>query len=434
MNKIYRLEKNNNFNSKNNDEIISQIINNYDEQKNILLYGPVQSGKTRNLIKLTREFLNSNKVDVIFYIVGNTNELKNQNRDRFKKALKEFTVVETEKQIFGKALLYCVEGKTIFILLKQYIEEMAKCIDEYFKDTNVLVIDDEADDYSLSDKSVQAFNIIKNSNAGIISCTATPFLNLYWNEKFYDIYYKLSASANYLGIHDFDENIKIINFDMKNIRKLLVKIILEWVLKINESNVINDDAQLLFNISTQQDDHDEYYDIVFDICEKIKHGNLNDEELDEFFKDKNEKQIFEIRKVINGVLENGIKIANGKYNDNIQHKIKNSGFEIIIGGIFLSRGITYKNLVSELMVNVTSSSKAHTVVQRSRWCGYRYMNSAKQSYKNEMTIYFDNFANEAYNEIKKLDKITTNYYMNTKLKYKERIDDIISAFNSVKII
>lgn len=416
-----------------NEEIIEKIVENYKPGRNTLLYGSVQSGKTKNIIKLIDDFFTKDKLDVVFYVVGNTNELKKQNTKRLKHKFGEkYEIIDGEKSKLGKPLKHFINKKAVVVVLKQHIEEVADTIKLELEEMRSLIIDDESDDYSLSEKSIHAFRIINNAGAGVISCTATPFMNLYLKEFTYDDYLKLTPGAGYSGIGTFREkNIEIIN--LKNgYKPIFIKVIIEWAKKIIENReLFNKNAQLLFNISSENQGHDDYYDIIFEICEKIKHGTFDYETYNLFEIDK--YSLEEIRKIISSALENGIKIANSKYKDKPEHQVKNEGYEIIIGGIYLSRGITYENLISEMMINVSSTSKAHTVIQRSRWCGYRFTKDDKWPYKKHIKIYFDEFAHEAYKEAIKLDEITKNYNLSNEKSYSEVADEVINAFSIIKV-
>lgn len=57
--------------------------------------------------------------------------------------------------------------------------------------------------------------------------------------------------------------------------------------------------------------------------------------------------------------------------DTQNNTIFKSGLSIIIGGDLLSRGITFKNLITELFIYDSSSCAADTLLQRCRWFGYR---------------------------------------------------------------
>lgn len=431
MDKIFRLKSNdsNKFVPQNNEQIINTIVNEYRPGRNTLVYGAVQSGKTRNIINLIDAFFSNDKVDIIFYVVGNTNDLKEQNLKRLKNQLPNYEVIDGTKDKLGETLKLFLGEKSIVTVLKQHIEEMAETIHQNLNGKRVSIIDDEADDFSLSDKSLHAFSLVNSKGAGVTSVTATPFLNLYYNEQFYSSCFKLIAANGYSGIHDFDANIEMLETNQSEEKRIL-KVIYNWAFDILENKELFKDAQLLFNITTKNDDHDEYYKIIFEICERFVHGSFSYKEMN--YLGTNKFILEEISTIISDALKNGIKIANSKYKNDIDHRIMHVGYEIIIGGIYLSRGITYENLLAEMMVNVSATTPAHTIIQRSRWCGYRFTKN-KLPYKKFIKIYFDDISMEAYNEVKEIDKITTRYIKNKGENYKKVIDEISSINTIIKI-
>lgn len=415
--------------TKNNEEVAELISDNLDTDKVTLLYGAVQSGKTRNILNILDKVFKKDKADVIFYVAGNTNELKDQNQLRFSLHFKndDVEVIDMKSNMLNSSISNLVTGKTIFVVLKQHLVEVADSIVFHLKNHNVLVIDDEADDYSLSKKSQNAYDRIKESGASIISCTATPFLNLYKNQKFYNRYYKLIPGNGYSGIDDFESNVERIPEGISN-EDLYKWTLLEWASNILDSKIIKNDAQILFNISTKKDDHDDVEKEIFRICENIIHNEDNFNLLSNY---ELRHDLKEIKEIIKSALKNGIKIANSKYKDNEDHKVLNEGFEIIIGGILLSRGITYENLLSEVMINVGDTAQGHTVLQRARWCGYRKTKEGIP-FKDEITIYLDKKAAEAYAEVSFIHKLTKEYRLDSEKTYLELISSISEGLNIIK--
>lgn len=430
MDKIYQLKnKKIDISTENNNHVAELISDNLDTEKTILLYGAVQSGKTRNILNILDKVFEKNKSNIVFYVAGNTNELKEQNHKRFKKHFidKDINVLDTNPKMLTEYINEIITGKTIFVVLKQHLNSVADSIVFYLKNNKILVIDDEADDHSLSEKSLVSYNRIKMAGASIISCTATPFLNLYRNQSFYERYYKLIPGEGYSGIDDFIDNEVLLDDELSDI-DLLKFSLLEWASDILDSKVIKDDAQILFNNSTKKDDHDDYAKKLFEICATIAHNYKGFEMVPNY---KLRHDIEDIQSVIVKALKNGIKIANSEYKDKPEHKVSNKGYEIIIGGILLSRGITYENLLSEVMINIGDTAQGHTILQRARWCGYRITEEGK-SFKNEIKIYLNKEAREAYREVSNIHKLTRDFLLDSERSYTELIDSISEGFSIIK--
>ncbi|MEG1009831.1 MAG: Z1 domain-containing protein [Clostridia bacterium] len=79
------------------------------------------------------------------------------------------------------------------------------------------------------------------------------------------------------------------------------------------------------------------------------------------------------KEIINYIKENNsFYTLNGKAESGKGNFLeKTFNHEIIIGGVMLSRGVTFENLITELIVNDVETVYVDTLLQRCRWFGYR---------------------------------------------------------------
>lgn len=391
-----------------NQEIISSIIKKYDDEKNILLFGEVQSGKTNNIINIIKGLFDEDKVDYIFYVTGNTLNLKNQNFERLNKSLtvRNVKVVNaSNKFLLSKDNTNLKKNKVVFTMLKQYFKNIVDFINNNLSEKRILIIDDESDDYSTSVENNAIIKDLLEQGAGIISCTATPFTNLALNEKMYDAFYKMVPWEGYSGRNDFDENV----VEISDNDAIYFISLMEWTKTIYENQL--EDAQLLFNTdnatAAHRYDKAKIIELVEEIIykpqfHKLKFKELTNDDIDI------EKVIVILKKIKSS---GGFKALNRKSED----ILSNEGYEIVSGGILLSRGITYENLISEVYRNFGETTTAHTLIQRSRWFGYR------KDRKPLMRIYLQTKTKEAYKQIDELYELTLKHEINNGISYKDKV-------------
>lgn len=402
---LFSKETRNKIIEANNASIINTIINEIDTKRNILLFGEVQSGKTGNIIKIIKGLIDRKKIDYVFYVTGNTTNLKKQNFDRLHE---EFQVNNIKMVDASSSFLstgannLILEGGVVFTCLKQYFSKLEKYISHNLEGKNILVIDDEADDYSNSENNSKIIKNLVSAGCRLISITATPFRNLCSNEETYDAFYKLTPWDGYHGRNDFKENF----FNIDNLSYLQVNIIaLLWWGKITFENDL-EHSQLLFNTDTSINVHNIDKKSVIEI---INEGYSNKLRYKEFFTKVTgeEIDIDSVFELLNSLInENKFKQMNNKEQDILE----NEGLEIIFGGNLLSRGITYDNLVLEVYRNIKEKTTAHTLIQRARWFGYR--NSTKRGrppMKDKIKILLESKTIQALEEVNSLYEITLNY-------------------------
>lgn len=381
------------------------VLDNFDERKSFLLYGDVQSGKTNNLIYIIVNLFDAQKIDLVIYLTGIENDLLTQNQERFFNKFEEinendFIVIQNKKLNPIEIEHDLKKGKKIIISslkTNHRLKQIRELINKLSQKINILILDDEADQASLSEKSLNiAKDYITKKNIKYLSITASPFANLYYNHDFYDYFFSLQTSTEYMGIDDFWSNIIIKNKKEKSILFGLIK----WADNTIKSKKEN--SQLLINIFSKQIKHNQIYEYI-NSCIKLLSKDKNmmkiKHYLNEFQIQNNEEKIQSFFSLVN---YKNIVISNGTLH---KKEIKNKGYEIIIGGIKLSRGITFHNLLTEIMLNMNDCGriKAGTIIQRARWFGYRKKNIDNITIIMTPTIY------NAYKEIKNLITMTKGY-------------------------
>ncbi len=406
-----------------NDKIVLDITSKFEFQNKILLFGEVQSGKTNNIINIIINLFDQDKIDYVFYVTGNTTELKLQNFNRLNDTLpiRGIEMVDASTGYFNSEFdKDILESRFVFTVLKQYFPLVKDFVKKNLTNKRILIIDDEADDYSNSETNAIYIREMIDDGVSLISCTATPFTNLILSEDIYDSYYQLSPWPGYHGRKSFGENYRLVNENDDEVKINLLALLL-WAKKTYELEL--EDSQLLFNSDDITNAHQNDNQKVIELIEEIKH---NKEKHVEFFNNETNEDI-DINKVID-ILENVKMKGNIKQlNSKSTIRLDNKGHEIIFGGILLSRGITYENLLVEVYRNFGQKSTAHTLVQRSRWFGYR------KNLKNDMVIFIESKVAEAYNEINKIYDITLKHNINSDVKYKEKVDGIKKELRRVII-
>jgi hypothetical protein len=363
-----------------------------DKGKNILMYGRVQSGKTNNTL-LMAEILCEFDYDIIFLLGGTKVDLLHQNANRFSdykeafrnsrsllfKDIKDENGMRDIKVLLNK--MYYEKGKNehlkLFIpvlknatWLKNAIELLKQL--PYIDKMKIAILDDESDEASTdignqnnnddNEKviSAQIDELLSNAKSyRYIAITATPNYNLLKtnldSKRYINFIVPLENQDTYYGFKKFhmesDDHIETIP-DGWSAEKVVAHFLDETfniAKKIMEdSNLWNERFTILINNDSKKNSHSNDRKLVDKWFESTnRSGNAADKELLNEFK----------TRVLNS--------------DNKDAPTVNAKFNIIIGGYALSRGITFDNLISELILNYSESSTSSTMTQRCRWFGYR---------------------------------------------------------------
>lgn len=382
---------------------------NQDGHKVILTIGQVQSGKTNFIINTTMEALDNYDYDCAIILGGTNNQLLKQTEKRFREIHNDYLFFNLSN---SKAMMkYMPEKKFIISCLKG--SNALNKVKSFFKHDinyhNILIIDDESDYASIKTKKTKAvYDVIswlhkKSKKSLLLSVTATPFANLMNESWELDDIIQLSPSEGYTGIDFFMENRDCFRIIEDSSNQLIVEdggfwidSILDHVMRVYDYG--ENKSQFIINYKLDKDVHEELKNRILSAFKVISNVELSTV----FPEDK-----YDLDKVLN-ILEkmyDNIIVMNNNYNETSNWKNTHS---IIIGGHKISRGYTFENLITTVMINEPKAEHAaDTLMQRARWFGYRTansMNNYKDVYKY-MKIYCTERTMYAYEECQVLNDI-----------------------------
>jgi len=387
-----------------------------------LIIGQVQSGKTTYMIEkavgaLTTDF------DVVIILGGNTNILLNQTIKRFREKFKSenFNIFDIAKTEY----LSIPNGKTIITSLKN--KNSLELLIELLKNSDskkVLFLDDESDYGGINIgglKKSLLYSYLKKINSLIykgeyLSITATPFADILSEDAIkFDELIVLPLNVNYTGLTYFNNSniYKISEVDVKirNLEKnenIWRDILISHIKRIYESKL--NATQLLFNIDLSTQIHIKLLKKIFEILREI---DISWKQA--IFPNYDPIKITEIVKE----LRKNLFLLNG------ENTIWNSkSHSILIGGVLVSRGYTFKHLLTTIMFNEPKEKIALDVLlQRARWFGYR------QDFSKYMKVYASEKVINAFFEseriINEMEKLISKYPKNQEI--------IKDFFKSIKL-
>ncbi len=395
-------EKENDFLNllKNNTKIILDSILNNDNQS-ILVNGEVQSGKTSNLISSIDTLNNIDRYDLIIYFTGRLNDLNYQNSERFYNSFKEnnnyiVKSIKDPSQIKSHTIDVSKKKTLLYSIIKY--SDKYEALYKIIKENNIktLIINDEGDDSTLAGLS-KKFNDdilgINNKNKSI-TITATPFKNLIDHEDEYDDYIVLESSKDYSSINKF-EYINLsnpINPEEENEAYFIRKSLEDWLGKIDGEK----GNQFLINILNENDEHNSIYSFTNEIIENLA--------------SKNNGKVSDMAKKI--LFDQSVIIFNGENNEiSLEDINSRNEITIIIGGMKLSRGITFEKLTGELITSFSKNKiSAGSLLQKARWCGYRD--------ESNTFVYMNDKLIVAFKELIELQNMTLKYKIGSNYKMK----------------
>lgn len=159
---------------------ISEYV--YDKlERNILIYGEVQGGKTKEIIKVMKEYNDKFKV----LVLQNSLLVLKQYIERLKKENVEFQIVDKNTKTLSKRVIILINN------LRRY-EYFNKIKGESFK---YILILDEAD---------LVYNNCKLEGYKTFHCTATPYYKR--NAILFDSIIKVKRNENYYGLEKLKVN------------------------------------------------------------------------------------------------------------------------------------------------------------------------------------------------------------------------------------
>lgn len=384
------------FDSAESVDLTKVLVDLTKDPKWYLFIGEVQSGKTRKIMEIFELIYQRKNYDYIFVLSGINSSLQEQTISRFQDKFSDEYEFITRMDDYNQNSLHEDKYKVCtFLLIKSEAEmrKMSEFIEKTisYRNPTILIIDDECDYASINTNNclepskihnhiiIKAFNEIKtNGRSGLISFTATPYA-YFLNEKQKDNIDKaivMKSNPNYNGIDFFD---KIKNFYLSiedlqeklQIQKEYEIAIFIWLLKTFMCFTSNkaEDSQLLIYEHREKSKHQSLHNEIKNFITHLQSVD-NDQRFNKiinfFYLELNfadfKKWFLDVSKKINLI------VLNSETQNNTIFK---SGLSIIIGGDLLSRGITFKNLITELFIYDSSSCAADTLLQRCRWFGYR---------------------------------------------------------------
>lgn len=428
----FAIEENKDENSSkdNSLDFITRNINNIFKFENlkglkkILCIGQVQSGKTKNILEIIKKASEYN-YDLIIFLGGTTDILTKQSEKRlneFKKDYEQKGYFVLSSDYIKSLSRYLLQDKKAIITIMKSDNDLSEIYYSLKKiplpDKKILIIDDECDYGSINlnkTNTPSKFHKIiyeisqRTFETTLLSFTGTPFGNLLNTQNISEDYlnYKvvvLENSDKYTGLREFNKfDCYYYNFENNDLEPeelntyintsiwdtLLINMV-SIIQKANDNNIDifdeNFKTQCLINVGSETQKHDKIFDsiinkltywskrpstIVTDFFNNIidnyeikKFSNITTEKFKEFF-------LPNIKKLINYFLSNvnSIKMLNSK---SCKNNFELANHEIIIGGVLLSRGVTFPYLLTELLLNYPKGKIAiDTLLQRCRWFGYR---------------------------------------------------------------
>lgn len=443
------------------------------EKSKILLVGEVQSGKTWEIINIINSSLNNKKYkfDIIVIFGGTNIKLNEQTEDRiinddlFKNndniVFKNFNKQYIQKEGDGKTIVY------IGPKIKSELENIHSVLHNItnLKDKKVLIIDDESDYGSINTSDSKTpkkyssiindlYEVIKNNGSGFIGVTATPYANI-MNKKS-KTYKKVFSFPNktekgYTGIRffnqlrdfyiDIDKQNDILS-SMGGIRDkegkelsfilcvYFINILIKKNIKLDTRLSLNK-GDLLINSDYSINKHCDIKKCVSNILDEwqksmytfVEHLNSVSKKLNKNIEIKHA----DVMHILNNI---SIIPLNSKTD-----KLPKTDYNIYIGGVFLSRGITYEHLILEYIDNFPKNSiSADVLLQMCRWFGYRE-HLEQYPYINVITT---NKGIEAMKEIEILNSIFfdphkwTNGTSFAIAELQNKLNDIEKEFITIK--
>ena len=371
---------------------IDYVFNSSHEKEIVLCVGKVQSGKTNKMFKCMERAMFFDGYDITIILSGTTNYLFNQTKYRLIKECNKnnysFDLLIKDEVKYKK---YVDGKKYVLVILKNNTgldaaDTFLYSIDDLSK-KKILILDDESDFASVNiDKNElsatykrihRLYDFIYRGK--LLQITATPFANIISTNSSELRPNRVICWSNpleYTGLLEFNEYsnkvYEIVECDKDNLpscKKVVEKTINYFISTIiNNFDFFNnkDELSCLFNIDLSTETHNVIVEYVKIALRKIADNrNL-------FYKNYIDTNItYETyeKKYLYSIFEN-IEIIelNSKTDQNNKKK-----FNIFIGGTLVSRGNTFENLITELIVNNPKVGKisVDTLLQRCRWFGYR---------------------------------------------------------------
>lgn len=378
-------------------EVVETSLKNLKERKNsFIIYGEPQSGKTEMMIALTAKLLDEGYKIIIILITDHLT-LLNQNLNRFKNskinpAPKNFTEIMDSNIEIG--------DKPLVVFCKKNSRDLQKLISRLKGHGQKIVIDDEAD-YATPNSRVNRENEVSMiygltgkllfGGGSFIGVTATParldLNNTHKNKTSKWIYFKPHPS--YTGQEDFfPKDPSSVKYTLnylpdENNPKYLKEAVFNFFINVAHLNLDppEEGYSMLIHTSGKKIDHSEDKKHIIKIINLLSNPNVpkSKEWYEEIWKLARKKYPGEENKItryiMKNVRRNDVIVLNSDRDKNMDTGRPTNPslpFTIIIGGNIVSRGVTFKRLLSMFFTrNVKRTFHQDTYIQRARMFGSR---------------------------------------------------------------
>jgi len=346
--------------------------------KTTLIYGQVQSGKTKRII----QYINDSFIKIKILLVQNSLSMIKQYETKFINNNLEYFVVcqQNINQIVDFINNKICKNIILIVMNNSFRLSALNSIIKHTKINNYLLMMDESDLYFKQIKSSKLYN-----NAyECVHITATPFLKSYKN--YFDKFINIVPPDNYLGINKLNiiNNLEFIGIRDHNINlDVIYKIIANDFIQNNEESI------MLINV----------------------YNTINDmERLSNYLKNKND-----LMNVPIVLLSSDTKLY---YNNKIKHMRKSTVTEtidelinykhiILIANRLSSRGINYTDsnyrrcLTHQILHNKNNKT---SFLQKCRIMGIKPLtNTSTMVDKKKYKMYVFNYSDKMHNKI--LEKV-----------------------------
>ena len=392
------------------EEVVNRSMENLNSGKrSFVIYGDPQSGKTEMMIALTAKLLDDTRYKIIIILLNDHVGLLEQNLKRFSKS-----GLDPDPKNYKEILddVNNIRDREWIIFCKKNRSDLEKLIRKLEDYSEKIIIDDEADYASPNGKINkqeqtrinQLVEELLGKRGVYIGVTATParldLNNAFKNANKSWIYFRPHKFYN--GQEDFfpadrkrnslDYQLKFLpdqHDDPSHLREAFFRFLIN-VAYLNLTQKEETHYSMIIHTSGKIDDHAKDYnniskifDVLYDeekfgkYVEKIhglaesKYNSMADSITRYILRKKNKSTVLIINSTQGGRDDLG-KAADPK-----------ALFTIVIGGNIISRGVTFKNLLSMYFTrSVKAKLQQNTYIQRARMFG------ARQSYLKyfELTI------------------------------------------------
>ena len=387
------------------DLVYDTVISN-PKLKKFLVLGKVQSGKTKNMIDVSRRLLLNSSNDGYKYVImltGTKNILNSQNYLRFENNFVNtgIPVINFSKKLPNK--LSSENSGTngaVYIALKNVnkLQKLIEHVREFDNNPRILIIDDEADHASLNNnnnkmdkeasKTYSEINkLVDSGNCVYIGYTATPqglLLGGNENRLLPERIVVLEPGGGYYGV-DESLDLSLNSFEIVNDSDSITSAEGDLVSSLQEA--VRYFVETIGNLSDSEL-NTKYNMVIHNSPLKKAHENLS-------IVTKNFLKSIDPNLKINVVVLNQSNLNK----DNLFENPQTSNHNIIIGGELLSRGYTIPNLLVFYSSKISKTNNLDTLYQRMRFCGYR------EQYKSFIKIYVTSKMYDYYKEV----QYNTNY-------------------------